>query len=345
MSSKIKAGIVGFGYMGEIRLRNVMEHPDMELVGICDPDRESEIIAKGIPLYKTWQSLVDADIDAVIICTPNFAIPGIAVYAMNKGKHVFCEKPPGRNYADIKAIRDAELQNPAVKLIFGFNHRHHPGITDAKAIIDSGSLGKVLTLRGVYGKGGGYDYQTSWRNDVNISGGGILLDQGIHMLDLFRYFVGDFTEVQGMRGITAFDIEVEDNAVVILRTAKGQLAQLHSSATSWKHIFRLEIGCEKGYAVISGLLSKTGSYGRETLVIGRRPSQNERIAVGNPREETIYYDHDPSWNIEIAHFAECILKNIPIEKGTSMDALKVMELIDRVYKLPIVHMDKTNNDK
>ncbi len=343
MSAKIKTGIVGFGYMGEIRLRNITDHPDMELIGICDPNREDAILAKAVPVFTTWQKLIDADIDAVIICTPNFAIPEIAVYALNKGKHVFCEKPPGRNYADIQAIRAAEIANPGVKLIFGFNHRHHPGITDAKAIIDSESLGRILTLRGVYGKGGGYDYPTSWRNDEAISGGGILLDQGIHMLDLFRYFVGDFTEVQGMRAITAFDIAVEDNAVVILRTAEGQLAQLHSSATSWKHTFRLEIGCEKGYAVISGLLSKTGSYGRETLLIGRRPSQNEKIAVGNPREETIYYDYDPSWNIEVAHFAECILENKPIEKGTSTDALKVMEIIDKVYQLPIIPMDKRNH--
>jgi predicted dehydrogenase len=342
MNGKVRTGIVGFGYMGEIRYRNVTEHPSMELVGICDPGREAAIAANGIRIFKTWKELVDSDIEAVIICTPNFAIPQIAIYALDKGRHVFCEKPPGRNYSDIFSIREAELRNPGTRLIFGFNHRHHPGITDAKAIIDSGSLGQILTLRGVYVIGGGYDYPDSWRNDEAISGGGILLDQGIHMLDLFRYFVGDFTEIQGMRGITAFDIAVEDNAVVIMRTARGQLAQLHSSATSWKHTFRLEIGCEKGYAVISGLLSKTGSYGRETLIIGRRPAQNERMAVGNPREETIYYDYDPSWNIEIAHFAECILGNIPIEKGTSIDALKVMEIIDKVYQSAIVHMDKNS---
>lgn len=340
MDSKIKVGIVGYGYMGQIRARNVHAHPNMELIGVCDPARETELSALNIPTYKNPEDLINAGIDAVIVCTPNHAIPEVAVYAIQKGKHVFCEKPPGRNYDDIKRIRDAELANPGVKLIFGFNHRHHPGITDAKAIIDSGSLGGIISLRGVYGKGGGYDYHTSWRNDIAVSGGGILLDQGIHMLDLFRYFVGDFNEIMGMRGISIFDIDVEDNAVLILRTLKGQLAQLHSSATSWKHTFRLEIGCEKGYAVISGLLSKTGSYGRETLVIGRRPSPNEKMAVGNPREETIYYDHDPSWDIEIAHFAECIIDNLPITKGTSVDALKVMEIIDQVYKQPIIHMNK-----
>ena len=159
-----------------------------------DLEKKEEIQSKGIKYFEKWEDLLNSGIDAIIVCTPNFAIPEIAIFAMNKGLHVFCEKPPGRNYTDIQKIKDAELSNPIVKLIFGFNHRHHPGITDAKSIIDSGSLGRVLTLRGVYGKGGGYDYHTSWRNDISVSGGGILLDQGIHMLDLFRYFVGDFVE-------------------------------------------------------------------------------------------------------------------------------------------------------
>ena len=278
-----------------------------------------------------------ADLDVVFVCTPNNLIPQVAVKALNSGRHVFCEKPPGRCLADIQSFCAAELANPGCRLLFGFNHRHHPGITDAKAIIDSGALGDILTLRGVYGKGGGYDYHTSWRNDPAIGGGGILLDQGIHMLDLFRLFVGEFSEVIGMRGITAFDVPMEDNAFVLLRTPRGQMAQLHSSATSWRHIFRLEIGCEKGYAVISGLLSKTGSYGRETLVVGRRPAQGERAALGNPREETIYYDTDPSWDIEVAHLVECIRQNKPVEKGTSLDALRVMEIVDCIYREPLVN--------
>jgi predicted dehydrogenase len=314
----------------------------MDCAGICDIEKKKEIQTKGIKYFEKWEDLVNSGIDAIIACTPNFAIPEIAIYAMNKGLHVFCEKPPGRNYTDIQKIKEAESRNPKVKLIFGFNHRHHPGITDAKSIIDSGSLGRVLTLRGVYGKGGGYDYHTSWRNDISISGGGILLDQGIHMLDLFRYFAGDFVEISGMRGVTLFDIDVEDNAVVILRSENGQLAQLHSSATAWKHTFRLEIGCEKGYAIINGLLSKTGSYGRETLIIGRRPAKNQNIAVGNPREETTYYDQDPSWDLEMEHFAKSIIENTPITKGTSTDALNVMKIIDEVYNLPIIHMNKIN---
>ena len=155
------------------------------------------------------------------------------------------------------------------------------------------------------------------------------------MIDLFHLFVGEFSEVIGMRGVIHYDIPVEDNAFVILRTKKGQIAQLHSTATSWKHIFRLEIGCDAGYVIISGLLSKTGSYGRETLVVGRRPARGEKVAIGNPREETTYYDADPSWDIEVGHFVECIKQNRPIEKGNSIDALKAMEVVDRIYREPL----------
>lgn len=336
MTPKLRAGIIGYGYMGQIRHRNIMAHPELELAGISDPAHADSLVGLGLPVFGTWQDLVDSDLDMVFVCPPNNLIPDAAIYALNRGRHVFCEKPPGRSLADIRRICAAECANPGQKLLFGFNHRHHPGITDAKAIIDSGSLGEILTLRGVYGKGGDYDYHTSWRNDPAVSGGGILLDQGIHMLDLFRLFVGDFTEVIGIRGITMFEVPVEDNAMVILRTARGQLAQLHSSATSWKHTFRLEIGCEKGYVSISGLLSKTGSYGRETLLVGRRAGLGERTALGNPREETTYYDVDPSWDIEVAHFVECIRDQKPVTQGSSLDALRVMEIVDSVYQHPLM---------
>lgn len=336
MTRVLRAGIVGYGYMGEIRRRNIADHPQLELTAVCDPGRPAAVDKLGVPVYDSWEALVAADLDIVFACTPNHLIPEVAVAALNAGRAVFCEKPPGRNLADVQKIRAAEAANAGSTLLFGFNHRHHPGIVDAKAIIDSGSLGDVLTLRGVYGKGGGYDYHTSWRNDPEVGGGGILLDQGIHMLDLFRVFVGDFVDVVGMRGVTLFDVPVEDNAIVMLRTARGQLAQLHSSATSWKHTFRLEIGCEAGYLTVSGLLSKTGSYGREMLLVGRRPLAGERAAVGNPREETTYYDIDSSWDTEVAHFVECVLEGKPVEQGTSLDALRVMEIVDCVYKQPLM---------
>jgi predicted dehydrogenase len=329
----LRAGIVGYGYMGEIRRRNIDDHPDLTLAGIVDP-RVTDPARVGARLFPTWEALIGDGVDVLFVCTPNRYTPDATVYALEHGCHVFCEKPPGRCVADIVRIRDAERANPDLKLIFGFNHRHHPGITEAKAIVDSGALGRILYLRGAYGKSGGDGFEKGWRNDPEMGGGGILLDQGIHMLDLFRFFCGDFEEVQGMTSTTYWDIPVEDNAFLIMRTASGQLATLHSSATSWKHTFRLEIGLEKGYLTVSGLLSKTGSYGRETLLVGRRPMRGETAALGNPREEMTYYDSDPSWDLQVRHFVDCIRQGIPVSDSTSLDAQRVMEIVERVYRQP-----------
>jgi predicted dehydrogenase len=329
----LRAGIVGYGYMGEIRRRNIEEHPALTLAGIADPRGVINGPA-GVPVYDSYEALVNAGLDALFVCTPNHVTPEAIVYAIDRGCHVFSEKPPGRCLADVQRIVTAEQRHPNVKLVFGFNHRYHPGITDAKAIADSGTLGAVLTLRGVYGKSGGQGFEQSWRNKPEEGGGGILLDQGIHMLDLFRLFCGEFDEVVGVVGSTYWNIPVEDNAMVILRNARGQTAQLHSSATAWKHIFRLEVGLEKGYLVVSGLLSKTGSYGRETLLIGRQPARGEAVALGNPREELTYYDTDPSWMVQVEQFVDCILHDRPVTESTAEDALRVMEIIDQVYRAP-----------
>lgn len=342
-SSRLRAGIVGYGYMGQIRHRNIQDHPDLDLVGASDPGAEDKLRRAGVPIFGSYQELIDQALDVVFVCTPNNLTPDVAVYALERGRHVFCEKPPGRSLGDIQRIVAAEQSHPEARLIFGFNHRHHPGIVDAKSILDSGSLGEILTLRGVYGKSGGTDFERSWRNDPAIGGGGILLDQGIHMLDLFRLFCGDFDEVVAMRSVAHWNIPFEDNAVVMLRSRAGQLATLHSTATSWKHIFRLEIGLEKGYVIVSGLLSKTGSYGRETLVVGRRPQAGERVALGNPREETVYYDVDPSWDVEVAHFVDCIRTGAAVAQGTSLDALRVMEIVDRAYQEPLARRKGTSS--
>ena len=272
--------------------------------------------------------LDDPNVDAVYICLSNEAhLPWIEA-SIAAGKHVLCEKPMVLT-AEQTERAFALADHAGVHLVEATWSRWHPRMRRIVELATSGALGEILTLRGVYGKAGGYDYPSSWRNDTAVGGGGILLDQGIHMLDLFHLFVGEFSEVQSMRGVLHFDVPVEDNAIVILKTKRGQLAQLHSSATSWKHTFRLEIGCEAGYAVISGLLSKTGSYGRETLVIGRRPARGE---------ETTYYDSDPSWDIEVAHFVDCILGKLPVNQGTSIDAIRVMEIIERVYREPLIKL-------
>jgi len=268
----------------------------------------------------------------VFICTPNHLIPKLAIECLERGKHVFCEKPPGRTLEDIVQMRNAENRNLGTKLMFGFNHRYHPGVLRAKSIVDSGRMGKIIALRGLYGKSGGKNFDKSWRNDFKISGGGILLDQGIHMLDLFNYFLGGFTSVKSFLSNGHWGFDVEDNAIVILKNDHGQLAMLHSSATFWKHMFQLNVILEKGYLSLEGLLSKTGSYGRENLVIGRRQFEDEAEALGNPSEETIYFDKDRSWEIEVNQFINCILDDKPVIESNSTDAYNAMELIHRCYQ-------------
>ena len=216
--------------------------------------------------------------------------------------------------------------------MFGFNHRFHPGVMRAKAIVDSGRLGKVVALRGLYGKSGGKNFPQSWRNDFTVSGGGILLDQGIHMLDLFNYFLGGFTSAKAFLSNSHWGFDVEDNAVVILKNKQNQMAILHSSATFWKHTFQLNVIFEEGYLKLEGLLSKTGSYGRETLVIGKRQFEDEAEALGNPSEETIYFDNDMSWELEVGKFIECILTDKTVTACNSSDAYNAMELVHRCYQ-------------
>ena len=331
----MKAVVIGYGYMGQIRHQVVESLDGLELVGICDQFIDPGEIGTVCRHFDDYQTAIrETDPDLVFVCTPNSHSPEICVYAIERGCHVFCEKPPGRNVSDIRRIIASEQTQVDRKVMFGFNHRHHPAILEAKSIVDAGRMGNILWLRGLYGKsgGGGERFEASWRNDPLVSGGGILLDQGIHMLDLFRFFCGDFDEIQGMLTTGYWDIPVEDNAFVLLRNGAGQTAQLHSSSTLWKHTFQLDIGLEDGYLKAQGLLSKSGSYGRETLIIGRKSRLDSGQAVGNPREEVVYFDRDMSWELQVSEMMQCIDEDRPVTDSSTTDALRVMELIDAVYR-------------
>jgi predicted dehydrogenase len=330
--AKLRCGIVGYGYMGKIRKRVIESIPELELVGVVETNHNKWKQINHCLIFDSFDALIQTEVDAVFVATPNIFAPDLCIKSLDFGKHVFCEKPPGRTFQDIKRISEAESRNPSCKLKFGFNHRFHPAVMKAKAVVESGRLGKILSLRGIYGKSGGKNYLNSWRNQKKVSGGGILLDQGIHMLDLFRYFCGDFEAVKCFINNSYWNLEVEDNAYVILENQKGQNAVFHSSATLWKHTFQLDLLLEDGYLIVEGLLSKTGSYGRERLIIGKRQFEDEAEAFGNPSEEMICFDRDLSWNLEVQSFIKCILNDLPVTVSSSHDALKVMELIDLAYQ-------------
>ncbi len=332
MNKPLRLAIIGYGYMGEIRKRVIEGTPRLELCGIFDASISVRERINGCRVFDSFEELLKEKLDIIFVCTPNLYSPQYCMDSLNMGRHVFCEKPPGRSLDDIQNIIRVEKENPGVKLMFGFNHRFHPGIMRAKVIADSGRLGKILNIRGLYGKSGGVNFRDSWRNNKEISGGGILLDQGIHMLDLFRYFCGDFEYIKCFLNNKFWKFETEDNAFVILANKKGQNAFFHSSATMWKHTFRVDLTLENGYVAVEGLLSKTGSYGREKIIIGKRQFEDETEAIGNPSEEVTYFDRDLSWDLEVQEFVRCIDENIPVTKSSSEDALKVMEIIDKAYK-------------
>ena len=236
----LSIGIVGYGKMGQLRADIIRQHPQLRLVGVCEPQ-----IGKNkptdCPLVDNYQALFTKEVDAIFVCTPNAWNAQVTVDSLNAGKHVFCEKPPARNTEELQTILDAERLHPNLKLKFGFNHRYHDGVIEAKAIIDSGRMGKILWLRGIYGKAGSPDFESSWRNRRDVAGGGILIDQGIHMADLLRYFSGEFVDVKSFISRRFWKIDVEDNAFALMRSAAGQVAMLHSSSTHWKQRFSLEI--------------------------------------------------------------------------------------------------------
>jgi predicted dehydrogenase len=331
LKAPLKVGIIGYGKVGKIRYGCVQRCPDLQLLGICDND--SKVLHNcGIKYYSDYKQLLDKKPDIVFVCTYNCYIPEISIEAISRGVHVFSEKPPGCTLDDVRSIQQAVLKNPAVKVKFGFNHRYHEGVIEAKSLVDSGRLGKIMWMRGVYGKAGGHDYDKSWRNNKKLSGGGILIDQGIHMLDLFRYFTGEFDEVKSFVANSYWKVEVEDNVFALLRNSKTvQTAMIHSSATQWRHKFLLEIYMEKGYLEIDGILSSTQTYGRETLKIARCIFDEDRYPLSNPQEYKTYYENDNSWLEEINEFVDCIVSNKPVTNGGIDDAVKTMELVQRIY--------------
>lgn len=327
----VRFGIVGMGRVGARRAECLQKMSDTRLTSICDLDPQIADQWLGYAFSTDYRTVTRGPVDAVVVCAYNHVAAQIAIDALAHGKHVFCEKPPGRNRHEVEAMRTAANQSPGSKLKFGFNHRYHGSVHEAKRIIDSGDLGRVLWLRGAYGKSGGVHFAHEWRNQRELSGGGILLDQGIHMVDLCRYLGGDYEHIQSHVTTAFWDVDVEDNAFAILSSSAGPVAMLHSSATQWKHRFELEICLERGYLRLEGILSGSRSYGEETLTIGLREFENEAPSPGRPREQILRFTQDTSWSRELRDFVRDIRQDRAVVSGNVEDALRTMVLIDSIY--------------
>ncbi len=330
INKPLRVGIAGYGVVGKRRHGVMNERDDMTVVAVCDQEFDGSGVLDGnVRAHQSYRQLLGEDLDALFVCISNDRAAEVTIAGLEKGLHVFCEKPPGRDVADIAHVINCEKNHYGQKLKYGFNHRYHDSVRDALAIVQSGELGRVVNLRGVYGKSKlvTFGQDSDWRVSRELSGGGILLDQGIHMVDLLRLFAGEFTDIQSIISNDFWNHDVEDNAYALMRTADGVVAMLHSSGTQWRHRFHLDITLQKGTLILSGILTGTKSYGQETLTIARSMGDDR----GDPDEEVRRYDHDPSWADEIAEFASAIKNDTPIIDGTSNEALKTMQLVYRIY--------------
>lgn len=327
---QLRVGIAGFGVVGKRRKDCIDRQASLRVVAVCDRTFDGEgIRPDGIRYYRDYRRLLTEELDVLVVCLTNDIAAEVTIAGLDSGLHVFCEKPPGSCVADIVRVIEHERRHPDLKLMYGFNHRYHDSVQDALKILRSGELGRVINMRGVYGKAKLITFnQPTWRTQRAIAGGGVLLDQGIHMVDLMRLFGGDFTEVHSFVSNGQWHYDVEDNAYALLRTAAGVVGMLNSSATQWRHRFNLDINLERGSLILGGILSGTKSYGAETLTVVHADPDNDQ---GDPREQVTHYNRDPSWDEEISSFAHSILGDVPVPSGTSEDALRTMQLVFKIY--------------
>ena len=325
-----KVGIAGYGVVGKRRHAALKKIHDFKVTSLSDISFKDEDNLLNLNCYSDYKDLIkNEELDILFISLPNNHAASATLLGLKKNLHVFCEKPPAKTLSELMPIKE-HLEKTDLKLMYGFNHRFHSSVIHAKKIIDSDELGKIVNLKGIYGKSNMISFnQTDWRTDREKSGGGILLDQGIHMLDLMNYFVGGFNNIFSIIQNTFWNFDVEDNAFVLMQNDDGVIGQLHSSATQWRHTFNLDVTLKKGSLILGGLLTSSKSYGDETLKIIYADPDNDK---GNPKEEIINFDEDISWDMEIKRFTDAVRNSDKIKNGSIYQAIEIMDLIEKIYK-------------
>lgn len=322
----MKFGIIGCGLIGWKRASVIRGKNSVEVAADIKIERAKELAAE-FDIKKTTDDpdrvVSNPDVDAVIVATTHDVLAKIALKAIEAGKHVLIEKPGARNADElIPVIEAAKKKNVTVKI--GFNHRFHPGLQKAKSIVDSGDLGPLMFIRGRYGHGGRLGYEKEWRAQPEISGGGELLDQGVHLIDLSRWFLGELSPAGGSLNTYFWDMQVDDNAFILLKTAQDQVAWLHATWTEWKNMFSFEIYGKKGKLHIEGL---GGSYGTERLTYYRMLPE-----MGPPETEMYEFPgEDLSWKLEFDDFCESVASGSK-PCGNLEDAAASLSIVDAYYQ-------------
>ena len=327
----VRTAIIGCGLIGKRRAEIVKQTLGCELTVVADVNIEKAKAlghVLGCEVTDDWNQVVKrGDIDAVVISTTHNWLAPIAIEALKNGKHVLTEKPMARNAQEAEAVLNALKEQSGRHLIVkaGFNHRFHRAIWKGYELFSQGAIGEPLFIRCRYGHGGRPGYGDEWRAKPEISGGGELLDQGVHALDLFRWFLGDFKEVTGFTTdyVWTAGKGVEDNAFALFRTSSNQVASLHVSWTQWKNIFSFEIFGREGYLIAEGL---GGHYGPERLTYGRRKPES-----GPPNIQTFDFSGpDTSWQAEWNEFVSAIREERqPL--SNAYESWQVLRMVQAVY--------------
>lgn len=326
MSEKnIGVAIIGCGLIGRKRAQAL---GSARLVVCVDTVRErAEALAQsfnGAKASSEWKSAVSRkDVKIVIVSTTNDALAPITIAALQAGKPVLVEKPAARTVGEIESVISA-AQRAGGPVRVGFNHRYHPALRQARALFDEGKLGELMFIRGRYGHGGRLGYEKEWRANPALSGGGELIDQGVHIIDLARWFLGDFNEATGFAHTYYWQMPVDDNAFMTLKTFARQVAFLHVSCTEWKNLFSLEIYGKQAKLHVEGL---GGSYGAERLTYYKMLPQ-----MGPPATTVWNYPAgDNSWQLEFQEFLEDIrLKRTP--SANLNDARAALQIVEQIYR-------------
>jgi len=318
-------GIIGCGAIGTKRAQQL---GNASLAHCIDTDLpQAERLAslkQGCATGADWRELLDrTDIDAVVIATPQDVQAEIARVAIAAGIHVLVEKPAARHADELRDL-PALAAKHNVRVRVGFNHRYHRAFQQARRLVDSGILGPLLFVRARYGHGGRPGYAGEWRAQPQRSGGGELIDQGVHLIDLARWFLGEFTEVTGFAHTYFWDMPVEDNGFMLLKTAAQQAAFMHVSCTEWKNTFSWELYGREGKLQIDGL---GGSYGVEKLY------WYKNLPEMGPPETTIweYPMDDNSWGVEMAEFLDDIRNSREPSAGLN-DAMAALTVVHKLHR-------------
>ncbi len=329
---KKNIALIGAGGIGKIWAKAFLKTQGATLAAIADTDKaRAEEIAKDFPgctVTTDWKTLLaDPNIYGVVVATPHFLLAPISKAFLEAKKHVLSEKPGGVNPEEVKTNTQIAEKNGVVYMI-GFIHRFHPSFIEAKKLIGEGKIGKVICVRARHGFGGRPGYEKEWRFTKSVSGGGELIDQGMHLLDLSRWFMGEFQDIRGFAENLFWGGEVEDNGFVLLRTKDRRVASVHVSWTNWDWIHSFEIFGDKGYLDIEGLDQRY--KGPEKLIVGEH---NPREA-GFPKETVIVYDKegkDDSFSRELGAFLGAVDGNIK-DYPSGNDAYEALKIVESVYK-------------